>query len=265
MANYLRICRYLVIFAIALQMFSMTGTRAAILSYAEHRESFRFSDLFTHLNDLFGISKVTLSWYLRELVKERALFRVGRGIYTLRGMQTAEYIPMLSNKAVKAGKSLAKAFPFITVSVFDGNMISGFQHHLSTNNLHYIEVDRDAMESVFHFLKQEGYVAYLDPDKDFTYNNIDISKEAFVVKPLITESPLTETQGVRTPKLEKILVDILCDDDMDYLHGNEWNRIFENAHRTYSINRTAMLRYASRRNARATIEKAIENLGKDYD
>lgn len=243
----------------------MTGTRAAILSYAEERESFRFSDLFAYLNNLFEISKVTLSWYLRELVKDSVLYRIGRGIYTMRGIRTFEYTPRLSTKALRVGKSLAQVFPFVTVSVFDGNVIADFQHHVSTNNLHYIEVDRDAMKSVFHHLKQERYIAYLNPDKDFTYENIDISKEAFIVKPLITESPLMEIRGVRTPRLEKILVDILCDDDMDYLHGNEWNRIFENAHKMYSINRTAMLRYASRRNAKAVIEKAIENLGTDYD
>lgn len=243
----------------------MIDTRAAILSYAENRESFTFSDLFMYLNKLFEISKSTLSWHLRELVKDKVLFKVGRGIYTIQGIPSPEYAPRLSKKGLKVGKSLTKVFPFTTLSIFDGNIISDFQHHLSTNNLHYIEVERDAMESVFHFLKQNGYNVFLNPDKDFTYNNIDISKEAFVVKPLVTESPLTEIQGVKTPKLEKILVDILCDDDMDYLHGYEWNQIFENAHKLYSINRSAMLRYASRRNAKPTIEKAIETLGNNND
>ncbi len=261
----MHICRYLVNFAAVSQIFSMTGTREAILSYAEGRESFRFFDLFAHLNNLFEISKVTLSWYLRELVKDNALFKIGRGIYTMTKIRTSEYSPRISTKSLKVAKALAKAFPFITVSVFDGNNIADLQHHRSTNNIHYIEVDRDAMESVFHYIKQKGYVAYLNPNKDFTYENIDISKEAFIVKPLISESPLLTVQNVRTPKLEKILVDILCNDDMDYLHGNEWNRIFENANKMYLINRTAMLRYASRRNTKAAIEKAIENLGTDYD
>ena len=46
-----------------------------------------------------------------------------------------------------------------------------------------------------------------------------------IVKPLISESPLLDFKGVKTPRLEKILVDIYCDDDLDYLHGNEWSRI----------------------------------------
>lgn len=243
----------------------MIGTRTAILSYADGRKSFRFAELFAYLNSLFEISKVTLSWYLREMVEDSALFKLGRGIYTSHVVQTREYMPRLSNKTIKTCRAISKAFPFITVSGFDGEVIADFQHHMSSNNLHYIEVDREAMESVFHFLKHKGYMAYINPSKDFVYDNIDISKDAFIVKPLISESPLTEIHGVKTPRIEKILVDIYCDDDMDYLHGNEWNRIFDNAHELVSVNRTTMLRYASRRNARAAIEDALENIGNNYD
>ena len=47
----------------------MTETRTAILTFAENRDSFRFAELLSYLNGLFEISKVTLSWYLREMVK----------------------------------------------------------------------------------------------------------------------------------------------------------------------------------------------------
>ncbi len=238
----------------------MIDTRTAILSYAENRSSFKFSDLLCYLNTLTQISKVTLSWYLREMVKENLLFKLGRGIYTQKICKEVEYKPRLRKKAVRVSKNISKAFPFITISVFDGEVLGDFQHHLSTNNVIYIEVDRDVTESVFHFLKKSGFVAYLNPSKDFVYDNIDLSKESIIVKPLVTESPLTTFDGVRTPNLEKILVDILCDDDLDYLRGSEWRHIFENAINMYQINRTAMLRYASRRNAKTKIEDALTKL-----
>lgn len=243
----------------------MTETKAAILSYAESRESFRFADLLSYLNGLFKISKVNLSWHLKELLKDNLLFKLGRGIYTLQNAPTNKYVPRLGNKIIRVEKALSSAFPFITISVFDGNVLADFQHHLSSNNLHYIEVEREAMEPVFHFLQKRGFTAYLNPDKNFVYNYISMSEDAFVVKPLISESPLIDLQGIKMQSLEKILVDILCDGDKDYLHGNEWNRIFDNAHSMYTINRTSMLRYASRRNAKQPIEKAIENLGHNYD
>lgn len=122
----------------------MIETRAAILSYADGWESFRFADLFAYLNILFETSKGTLSWYLRE---------------------THKYIPQLNNKTIKTCTSISKAFPFISVSSFDGEVLADFQHHLSSNNLHYIKVDREAMVSV--------------------YDNMDISKDTYIVKPLI--------------------------------------------------------------------------------
>lgn len=238
----------------------MIETRAAIRTYAENRESFRFADLLSYLNSITNISKVTLSWYLREMVKDNMLFKLGRGIYTSRKQQAMYYTPRLRDKAIKIGKLIATAFPFIKTSIFDGQVLADFQHHISSNNIIYIEVEREAMESVFHWLKGEGYSAYFNPNKDFVYDNIDISKDALIVKPLISESPLTDIRGIHTPRLEKILVDILCDDDMDYLHGSEWYYILDYVMNTYYVNRSTLLRYASRRNAKEKIGKAIENL-----
>lgn len=242
----------------------MIETRAAIMTYAENRESFRFADLLSYLNGMINISKVTLSWYLREMVKDNILFKLGRGIYTSRRHQATCYTPRLRDKVIKIGKLIAGAFPFISISVFDGQVLADLQHHISSNNLIYIEVEREAMESVFHWLKGKGYKAYLNPNKDFVYDNIDISKEAVIVKPLISESPLTEIRGISTPRIEKILVDLMCDDDMDYLHGSEWHYILNHVMNTYFVNRSTLLRYASRRNAKDKIGKALENLN-TYD
>ncbi len=242
----------------------MIETRTAIMTYAENRDSFRFADLLSYLNGIINISKVTLSWYLREMVKDNILFKLGRGIYTSRRHQGKCFTPGLRDKAVKLGRLIARAFPFIKFSIFDGQVLADLQHHISSNSLIYIEVEREAMESVFHWLKSEGYKVYLNPNKDFVYDNIDISKEAVIVKPLISESPLTEIRGIYTPRIEKILVDILCDDDMDYLHGSEWHYILDHVMNTYSVNRSTLLRYASRRNAKDKIGKALENLN-SYD
>lgn len=242
----------------------MTETRVAIMTYAANRESFRFADLLSYLNGIISISKVTLSWYLREMVKDNILFKLGRGIYTSRRHQATSYTPRLRAKAIKIGKLIADTFPYTKISIFDGQVLADFQHHISPNNLIYIEVEREAMESVFHWLKSGGFIAYLNPSKDFVYNNIDISKEAFIVNPLISESPLTEMRGIPTPRIEKILVDILCDDDMDYLHGAEWHYILTHVINTYSVNRSKLLRYASRRNAKNRVMEALENLS-TYD
>ena len=81
----------------------MTETRTAILTFAENRDSFRFAELLSYLNGLFEISKVTLSWYLREMINDNIIFKLGRGIYTAHKVHTSEYPPRLSAKALKVG------------------------------------------------------------------------------------------------------------------------------------------------------------------
>lgn len=242
----------------------MTDTRSDILTFAQNRDSFRVADVYAFLNQSIEISKVTLSWYLSGMVKDGILHKLGRGIYTDKSVSQVEYTPRLRDKAVKIGKEVAKNYPFINVSVLDGQIFCDFQHHLSTNNIIYVEVDRDVTESIFHFLKETESRVYHNPDESFVYDNIDLAKSGIIVKPLVTESPLEDYKGVKTPRLEKILVDILCDDDMGYLHGAEWSYMFRNALSQYSVNRTTMLRYASRRNVREVIQAAIDTL-ENYD
>mgnify|MGYP000255348266 CR=1 FL=1 len=234
--------------------------RIAILQYAESRDSFRFTDLLAYLNSLFEISKVTLSWYLRQLVNESMLFKLGRGIYTSHGKVLADYQPHVSKRGEKIAKGLRKEYPIVDFSVFDGENLAVYQHHHSTNNTIYVEVERDALEPVFHFLKKEGYKVHLNPSKDFVYDNIDLADENVIVKPLVTESPLAEYNGVKTPRIEKILVDVLCDADFDYLQGMEWRYMMENAFGQVAVNRSSMLRYASRRNAKDKVAETIKEI-----
>jgi hypothetical protein len=80
------------------------------------------------------------------------------------------------------------------------------------------------------------------------------------VKPLVTESPVAEVNGVPSPMLEKLLVDILKDSDFDYLHGAEYDYMLENAISQYRISTSRLTRYARRRGTQAIIQNKINNI-----
>ena len=63
----------------------------------------------------------------------------------------------------------------------------------------------------------------------------------------MTESPIEQVDGVPSPTLEKLLVDIEKDADFQYLQGAEAARMRENAESLYYINTTRLNRYARRR------------------
>lgn len=112
----------------------------------------------------------------------------------------------------------------------------------------YVETDRQAMESMFEYIKEHtGKEVWLMSDADIVYRYIDLEKGGIIVKPLVTEAPLQTMEGVTVPTLEKLLVDINKDEDFSYLHGTEAERMMYNAKVLYFINTTRLRRYAKRR------------------
>jgi hypothetical protein len=55
-------------------------------------------------------------------------------------------------------------------------------------------------------------------------------------------------------------VDIAVNPEFDYLHGSEVFTIFENAFRSCSISRPALLRYARRRGSSGALQKILSNI-----
>jgi hypothetical protein len=62
--------------------------------------------------------------------------------------------------------------------------------------------------------------------------------------------------------LEKILVDWATDKEFFSFQGNEIFSIFKNAFDKYTINKSSMLRYASRKEKRANIAEMINTVNR---
>lgn len=201
-----------------------------------------------------GMKPVTARQYLSALTKEHILVRIGQGVYAIAQKQSFTYKP--SKSARKLYLKMKTELPFTDFCVYDGSILSSIQHHVSVNHAIYIETNRDAIESVFCRLKELYKNVFRQPDSAFTYDYINLQKECIIVKPLVTESPLMEVDGIKIPTLEKLLVDTQKDADFDYLHGEEAQNMFQLAFDQYSINTQKLMRYAKRRN----IDQEIQEL-----
>ena len=89
------------------------------------------------------------------------------------------------------------------------------------------------------------------------YDYIDLREECVIVKTLVTESPLVETDGIKVPTLEKLLVDTQKDADFDYLRGSESLNIYQLAFNQYTINTQRLMRYAKRRSISQEIQELV--------
>lgn len=181
-----------------------------------------------------------------RLVGDGSIIRVAKGVYS-KADKKSVFKATPTDQETALVKKITERFPFAPLVVYNGAVLSTLQHHLSANNITYIETDRSAIESIFNFLRKDHENVWMTPDADFIYRYIDLSKGGIIIKTLVTESPLQTVNGISTPTLEKLLVDIRTDEDFAYLQETEAERMLENADSIYAINKSRLNRYARRR------------------
>lgn len=111
-----------------------------------------------------------------------------------------------------------------------------------------VEVEKEATQSVFYFLKELNYPVFIEPTEEILEKYLPTDKEAIIIKSLVSESPLQELNNVKTVTIEKLLVDIFSDTVVfTAQQGAELSTIFNTVFDKYTVNQSKILRYASRR------------------
>ena len=215
-----------------------------IIEYAEKHESFGVDEIIAEYD---GINRTTMLCMLSRLVGEGELVRKTRGVYS-KPTPSSSFHVVLKEQEEAICNLIRKALPLISYCIYNGETLAPLQHHVFQNNATYIEVERDAVETVFHICKDNDFESYKSPTKEMTRDYIDLGKAVVIIKPLVSESPLTQNNGIMVPTLEKLLVDLCKDEDFYFLQGFEETYIIENARSLYDINESRLKRYAKRRN-----------------
>lgn len=235
-----------------------------ILEEAASMGGFTVTELQERLADKLGLERARLNWYLARLAEAGKVVRVSRGMYMVAGKEKL-FRPEPGPKAAGLYTKFHGEFPEVGICVYEGPWLFQFMHHLASNQVTYIEVEKDVAESVFHRLQDEGETVFLRPDADLIYKYVNMDAGAVFVKHLTSESPLQTISGIKVPTLEKLLVDMYCDPDFFYLQGGEYSRIMHNARSRYVINLSRLLRYARRRNVAKDIQTLYESSEYDID
>lgn len=230
------------------------GIRQRILNYAQNRGKFGVNQLETELE----IKTNTARQYLCILTKENKVMRIGNGKYMLANKQLFKFNPPQTLQ--KMYRELKDALPYTNFCIYDGSIFSSLQHHVSVNRAIYIEASRDAVDTVFARLKESQEKVYKRPDSSFIYDYVNLQDSCIIVKPFVTEAPTNKVNEVTVPSLEKLLVDILTDDDFDYMQGIEASYIYQYAFNQYAVNTQKVFRYAKRRGAYKNIYSLAKHL-----
>lgn len=247
-------------------VFKTMTTTEAILNYATMQGgTFTRKGLLHDIaNRLPDISARTVDNQIMRLLASGTLRRIGHGEYCLTESTLPEFIYLPTEWEKDIFKQLRQQFPFLSICIWSPKVLSSFMLHVPNIGYTLVDVERDGMEPVFHALQSLDHnrEVFLTPSALDCERYLSGSK-AIVVRQLIGQSPLTEVEGCTVPRIEKILVDAINDNELHFASGSEIYNIFESVLERNNFNMRKLLRYASRRNRKETVEQIVNAINHD--
>lgn len=229
-----------------------------ILNYASNqKQPFSRHDLMQFLES----NKVSISSahvLLQRLVEQGKLTKTGYGFYSITNERKTNFIYRVTEEEKMIALQVREKFPFAKFCVWSPSALTPYMRHVPAIRMLLVDVERAAMESVFNFI-QENYTAtpiLLNPTAQECDRYITTDK-ILIVRVLINEAPVTIVEDTPVPTLEKILVDITSDKELVFAQGAELYTIYEETFSSYNVNRSRLLRYATRRHRKEEVFKII--------
>ena len=243
----------------------MTATEA-ILNYAVAQGgTFHRKDLLREVaRQQTGIKASAITLQINRMLATGSLHRVGRGVYELAHDSLPEFVYQPSEMEKDIYLRLKQKFPLLDVCIWSPRVLASFMLHVPDIGYVLVDVEKDGMETVFHALQEMK----LDRNILLSPSPIDCDRyltgtDAIVVRQLIGQSPLTIVDGCQVPRIEKILVDAIGDNELLFASGSEIYNIYEYARERNHVNMRKLLRYASRRNRKEKVEHIIYTIDHD--
>lgn len=207
------------------------------------------------------LKETTFRWMLYDLKKKEAITPLDRGLYSIincgngipnnknvPASKNNEYRPIIQQKLQKIYNKVKEQFPFLKICVWETSWLNEFMVHQPGKFIMIIEVENGTEESVFYYLKTIYSNVFIKPSQQELERYVYGNSDSIVIKKLVSQAPVVQNKKIATPKLEKILVDVLIEKDFYYPYqGHELINIYENAFRYYRISTKSLNRYADRR------------------
>ena len=191
-----------------------------------------------------GVPEQTVFSRIRALERRGLVYQSGRGKYQL-GAKPAYHIE-ITPRMLELSNFMIREFAGVN------NCICGCD-----KNVILLEVDKKEVGGILATLRARYTNVYSFKEAIAARDSL---KHAIIVKPLITDAPLLDNDGVSIPALEKKLVDLIADRGFFRLDDRTLQREFQRAFEVYPINRNRILRYAGRRNVAGETSYMIDSL-----
>lgn len=229
-----------------------------ILNFAFINKVFTRKELIANLKreDQIG-TPGTFSEQLNRLLKSGQLVRIDRGVYKLSDDARKDFSVVCSEDMRQINQQIKTQFPFVDYCLWSASTLMPYMHHIPNLNLLFVDVEREVAESVFNLLNADNNKRVFLMPTITDFERYISTNDAIIIRPLISESPLQLVEGINTPTIEKILVDIVGDVEFYFLQGSEINYVYATIFERHSINKNKLLRYATRRGRKEEVEQLL--------
>lgn len=239
----------------------MTLTERIISTVGTHPEGKAITDVASLLREEFHAPESSSISIVNRLVRDGRIRKDGRLLLPGRDFKPAFHI-VPDEKTCKLFKELKVALPFSQISIWHTDAILPFMHDIPNFSITIVGAERLTIESVTDTLENlTDSLILLDSEKSLL-SRLAPGRELVVVSPQVSQAPVEVSCGVTVPTLEKILVDILCDNVLHALTGSEAYAIYAAALSRYAVSRKTLLRYAGRRNRTEEVNALLKETGK---
>lgn len=216
------------------------------------------------VNDLLkiypNVNKNTIIWNLNEMIKRGDIIRVGRGKYFFSNESFQEFSMPIFDDVKQVIDIISSQFKYVQIVLMDSQWFSDYLVQQPFSTVVKIEVNAPAVDAVVNLLRKEGIRAFsrseiMDADKYFSETRI------FVIDKIRFNNPTKKFKNnVFIAKLEKVMVDIVCDYEVfKQYQGWELENFYFNVTEKCAVNFSTIIKYASSRGRKEQVLPLIEN------
>lgn len=204
-----------------------------------------------------GLKESTFAWRVFDLKRRNIITDLKKGIYTLNSK--SPFTPQLSVEIKSISRLVTQQYDAHFYTIWDTSWLNDLTELQATASLVILEIEKGFMDSVFFALKDEGFPeVFIKPDESIMERYISEAKHPIIIKPFLSRSPAQLIDDIKVPALEKILVDLYCDEQVYFAYqGHQLEIIYRNAASRYTLNFSKLLTYAKRRSREDEIKALL--------
>lgn len=204
------------------------------------------------------LKESTFRWRIHQLKAKKIIMPVSQDLFTLD--IKPNFKPEAGEIERKISNKIGKQFNGLKYCIWSTKSVNEFLLHLTGKFFTILQVEKDALEPVFDFLKSQNTgTVYYQPDEKEIERYIFEKEQPIILQSLISKAPVQPVGKLVTITIEKLIVDLFCERNLFVaFQGSELVHIINIAYQRYAINFTTLHHYARRRGKEENLKQFLK-------